>query len=121
MTGTPTATDEVLGSGDGISASFPLVKHYGSADALQTRRITRPLADTLLVSVDGIPQASGWTLENGGVVTFASPPATGATVRAGFLFDVPVRFAEDRLEISGAAFAAGDAPSVPIVEIREAA
>ena len=31
----------------------------------------------------------------------------------------PVRFAEDRLEVSGAAFAAGEAPSVPIIEIRE--
>ena len=48
-------------------------------------------------------------------------PSTGAIVRAGFLFDVPVRFAEDSLEIAGASFAAGEAPSVPIVEIREAA
>ena len=50
-----------------------------------------------------------------------SPPAAGAQVRAGFLFDVPVRFAEDRLEIAGADFAAGEAPSVPIVELREEA
>ena len=42
-------------------------------------------------------------------------------MRAGYLFDVPVRFAEDRLEVSGANFAAGEAPSVPLVEIREAA
>jgi uncharacterized protein (TIGR02217 family) len=41
-------------------------------------------------------------------------------VRAGFLFDVPVRFAEDRLDVAGAAFAAGEAPSVPVVEVREA-
>jgi hypothetical protein len=33
---------------------------------------------------------------------------------------VPVRFAEDRLDISGAAFAAGEAPSVALVEVREA-
>jgi uncharacterized protein (TIGR02217 family) len=42
-------------------------------------------------------------------------------VTAGFLFDVPVRFAEDRLDITGLSFAAGEAPSVPLVEIREAA
>jgi uncharacterized protein (TIGR02217 family) len=42
-------------------------------------------------------------------------------VRAGFLFDVPVRFAEDRLAVSAAGFAAGQAPSVPLIEIREAA
>jgi uncharacterized protein (TIGR02217 family) len=52
---------------------------------------------------------------------FATAPATGDEVRAGFLFDVPVRFETDRLDITGAAFAAGEAPSVPLVEIREAA
>jgi uncharacterized protein (TIGR02217 family) len=54
------------------------------------------------------------------VVTFDTAPAAGAIITAGFLFDVPVRFAEDRLQVSGAAFAAGEAPSVPVVEVREA-
>lgn len=40
---------------------------------------------------------------------------------AGFRFDVPVRFAEDRLAVNRATFAAGEAPSVPLVEIREEA
>jgi hypothetical protein len=31
-----------------------------------------------------------------------------------------VRFESDRLDVTGAAFAAGEAPSVPLVEIREA-
>ena len=118
MTGTPTATDQLLGTGDGVTASFPLLKRYGEGEAEQLRRITRPRADSVVVSVDGLP-ATGWTLESGGVITFTAPPAAGKAVRAGFLFDVPVRFAEDRLEVSGAAFAAGEAPSVPIVEIRE--
>jgi len=33
----------------------------------------------------------------------------------------PERFATDRLDINAASFAAGEAPSVPLVEIREAA
>ncbi len=118
MTGTPTATDQLLGEGDGTRSAFPLVKRYGAGDAAQLRRITRPLAASLLVSVNGAP-ASGWTLDPGGTVSFALPPASGAQVRAGFLFDVPVRFAEDRLEVSGASFAAGEAPSVPVIELRE--
>lgn len=118
MTGTPTATDQLLGLGDGVTASFPLLKRYGEGEAEQLRRITRPRADSVQVSVDGLP-ATGWTLDPGGVITFTAPPAAGQAVRAGFLFDVPVRFAEDRLEVSGAAFAAGEAPSVPIIEIRE--
>ncbi len=125
MTGTPAAGDQPLGTGDGARVSFPLVKLYGPEDLgdddAQVRRITRPRADTLLVSVGGTPVTSGWVLEAGGVVTFAVAPDPGAEVRAGFLFDVPVRFAEDRLQVSGAAFAAGEVPSVPVVEIREAA
>ena len=88
---------------------------------MQQRRITRPRLGTVLVSVAGTPLLTGWTLEAGGIVSFTTPPAVGALVRAGFLFDVPVRFADDKLEVAGAAFAAGEAPSVPIVEVREAA
>lgn len=120
MTGTPTLADQELGTGDGIRADFPLVKVYGEGDAVQVRRITRPLVTSLMVSIDGALSAD-WTLDPLGIVVFASPPAPGKMVRAGFLFDVPVRFAEDKLEIAGAAFAAGEAPSVPVIEIREAA
>ena len=120
MIGTPANTDQIIGTGNGAIASFPLVKRYGEGDAVQLRRITRPRADSVLISVNGTAMTSGWALDEGGVATFTNPPAANAIVRAGFLFDVPVRFAEDKLEISGAAFAAGEAPSVPIVEIREA-
>jgi uncharacterized protein (TIGR02217 family) len=61
----------------------------------------------------------GWTLEPLGLIQFAAPPAAGAEVTAGFLFDVPVRFAEDRVEVNRATFLAGEAPSVPLIEIRE--
>jgi len=119
MTGAPTPTDQPLGAGDGARADFPLVKLYGHDDP-QVRRITRPVAGSVQVSLDGAP-ASGWTLAPLGVIVFDASPPAGAAVRAGFLFDVPVRFAEDRLELAGAAFAAGEAPSVPVVELREAA
>ena len=118
MTGVPTPLDQLLGAGDGVRSRFALVKRYGSDADQQVRRITRPQASSLLVSSNAAP-VSGWTLEPGGVISFAQAPANGAVIRAGFLFDVPVRFAEDRLEIAGANFAAGDAPSVPIVELRE--
>lgn len=121
MTGAPGATDQRLGVGDGVTSTFPLLKRYGGGDEAQLRRITRPVLDTVSVSVNGAKVTAGWSHDPGGVITFATPPAPGAIVRAGFLFDVPVRFADDRLEVCGASFAAGEAPSVPIVEIREAA
>lgn len=119
MTGEPGAADQLLGTGDGVRTDFALVKAYGAGEALQLRRITRPVPVSVGVSIDSTLNTA-WSLAAGGIIRFASPPANGKAVRAGFLFDVPVRFAEDKLEVSGAAFAAGEAPSVPVIEIREA-
>jgi uncharacterized protein (TIGR02217 family) len=109
------ASDVVLGTGDGSSRVFALVKHYRTA----SRRITRPVAGTVTVAVDGVA-TNAFTLEALGVVVLDSAPAAGAVVTASFAFDVPVRFAEDRLPVSRATFLAGAALSVPLVEVREA-
>ncbi|HEX8307908.1 MAG TPA: DUF2460 domain-containing protein [Allosphingosinicella sp.] len=116
MTGPPGAADQTIGTGDGVRTEFALVKNYGA----QARRITRPVAGTVRVSVGGVERVSGWTLGPAGTVSFEAPPAMGAAVKAGFRFDVPVRFAEDRLSVSRATFAAGEIPSVPLIEVREA-
>jgi uncharacterized protein (TIGR02217 family) len=52
-----------------------------------------------------------------GVVTLNAAPSEGAAVTAGFLFDTPVRFDSDRLDISLDAFGAGRAPAIPLIEI----
>ena len=118
LTGTPTATDQLIGIGDGGTATFRLAKSYGPGSDPQVRRITRPRGETILVSVDGVP-TTDWTLSPGGRIILGEAPAVGAEVCAGFLFDVPVRFAQDRLDISGSTFAAGEVPSVPLIEVRE--
>ena len=119
MTGTPTALDQKIGAGDGLKTAFPLIKRYGDGDEPQVRRITRPVAASVKVSIDGTIATSGWSLGPLGTVSFATPPVAGAIIRAGYLFDVPARFAEDHLQVSGASFAAGEAPAVPVLEIRE--
>jgi len=91
-----------------------LVKTYDD----QERRITRPVGGSVRVAVGGIERLSGWTLDAAGMVSFDAPPTAGEAVTAGFRFDVPVRFAEDRLSVSLATFAAGEAPSVPLIEVR---
>ncbi|MEO7277497.1 MAG: DUF2460 domain-containing protein, partial [Sphingomicrobium sp.] len=116
MTGVPSATDQIIASGDGATERFALVKTYGSGEQ---RRITRPVAGSVRVAIDGNELASGWTLEELGAVQFAVAPQIGSLVTAGYLFDVPVRFAEDRIEVSRATFLAGQAPSVPLIEVRE--
>lgn len=116
MTGAPGAADQRIGTGDGTSDRFALIKNYGGGEV---RRITRPVAGSVRVSVGGDEQLSGWTLEPGGYIQFASAPASGASIAAGYSFDTPVRFAEDRIEVNRATFRAGEAPSVPLVEVRE--
>lgn len=120
MTAPPTALDQLIGTGDGATARFALIKAYGAGVDAQVRRITRPRSDTVRVSVGGV-ETRAFSVDTRGVVVLAAAPAAGEAVRAGFLFDVPVRFAEDRLDMSGAAFAAGAVPSVPLIELREEA
>ncbi|MEM9501972.1 MAG: DUF2460 domain-containing protein [Pseudomonadota bacterium] len=120
MTGTPTAFDQLLALGNGLTADFQLTKFYGNGSEPQERPITRPRADSVLVSVGGTP-TDDWTLSNQGRLRFSVAPPAGSEIRAGFLFDVPVRFAEDRIDISGVNFDAGEAPSIPLIELREIA
>ncbi len=54
-----------------------------------------------------------------GVVTFDVAPADGAAVTAGFLFDVPVRFDIDRLEVELTSFDAAEVPAIPLIEVHE--
>ncbi|MFA7439470.1 MAG: DUF2460 domain-containing protein [Sphingomonadaceae bacterium] len=117
--GTVTAGDQFLGIGDGATLSFRLVKRYGELGSDEVRPITRPVAGSVRVSVGGMEMPAGWSLAPGGVVQFDVAPAVGEMVRAGFNFDVPVRFAVDRIDISLSGWRAGELPAVPIVEVRE--
>ena len=115
--------DQVLGVGDSERASFQLVKRYGGGHAPYVRPITKPVAGSVRVAVGGVEVIDGIDFDSDpatGLVVFRAgrEPADGAAVTAGFLFDVPARFDTDFLEVDLAAFAAGDIPSIPIVEIR---
>ena len=120
---TPAATDQAIGTGDGAADTFQLVKTYGGVHAPYVRAVKKPIASTVLVAVNGLPadEGSQWTGDpTAGLVTFApgSIPGPGATVTAGYEFDVPVRFDTDKLDVNLTSFAAGDIPAIPLVEIR---
>ena len=115
--------DQVLGTGDGSRATFSLLKLYGAAYAPYQRPIAKPVAGSVRLSVGGVEQSEGVALVcdiTTGIVTFlpGHVPASGALVRAGFLFDVPVRFDTDYLEVDLSAFAAGSVPHIPLVEVK---
>ena len=119
-TDTPLPTDQVLGTGDAVTATFQLRKKYGAGFDPYWRPITKPVDGSVRVAVNGVEVMAGLTIDTlTGMVTFVSPPVDGATVAAGFLFDVPVRFDIDRLDIELTSFDAADAPSIPLIEVRE--
>ena len=55
---------------------------------------------------------------NTGMISFGHPPDLDVEIKAGFEFDVPVRFDTDRIQTSVASFQAGEVPDVPVVEVR---
>lgn len=109
--------DQALGTGDGHRTVFQLAKTYPSGPASWTRVIAKPVAGTVRVAVAGVERTSGFSVDSTtGLVTFTSAP-TGS-ITTGFEFDVPVRFDTDQLSINLSSFAAGEIPSIPLVEIR---
>ena len=119
----PAPGDQAIGVGDGSTATWPLFKTYAAGATPYVRPIRKPVAGTVSVAVNGtiLSLGSGFTLDSTtGLVTFLPDhvPASGATITAGFQFDVPVRFDTDYLEVDLSHFEAGEIPNIPIVEIR---
>jgi uncharacterized protein (TIGR02217 family) len=117
--GASAATDQAIGTGDGTTTAFQLVKAYNSSAQTWTRTITKPVTGTATVSIDGVVQASGWLVDTAtGLVTFATAPASGTAITAGFEFDVPVRFDTDRLDVTHDIERLGSITSIPLIEVR---
>lgn len=115
------AADQLIALGDEVTSTFQLSKSYRSGSATYVRPITKPVAGSVQVQVGGVPAQQGidYTVDHDrGVLHFSHPPDTGAEIRAGFAFDVPVRFATDVILTSVSRFQAGEVPNVPVVEIR---
>jgi len=116
---TPAATDQVIGTGDGATTAFQLVKSYVSGSQSWTRTITKPVAGTVLVAIDGVDVTTGWSVDTmTGLITFTTAPAAGAAITAGFEFDVPVRFDTDTLDVTLDIERLGSITSIPLIEVR---
>ena len=116
---TPAATDQPIGTGTGAATTFQLVKLYTSGAQSSTRTITKPVAGTVALALNGVTQITGWTVNTGtGVVTFAAAPAANVAITAGFEFDVPVRFDTDMLDVTLDFERLGSITSIPLMEVR---
>ncbi len=112
------AVDQMIGTGDGETKSFQLTKRYGADFDPYLRPISKPVAASVEVKVDGLVtlvETDALT----GFVTFTTAPAEGAAITASFEFDVPVRFDTDRLDVELSSFDAAEVPNIPLIEVRE--
>ena len=114
-------TDEIIGTGDGVTENFRLIKTYSDAAGIYKRRITKPVLETVKIALNGteIPASEFSVDELKGVVIFTAPPPPEASITAGFEFDVPVRFDTEHLDVSLEAFGAGQAINIPLIEILD--
>ncbi len=116
---TPGPTNQPIGSGNGAATLFQLTKRYTSGAQSWSRAITKPVAGTVTIALNGTPQASGWSVSTTtGLITFVTAPAAGVAITAGFEFDVPVRFDTDALDVTLDFERLGSITSIPLVEIR---
>ncbi len=117
----PTPFDQQIGTGDAAQKTFQLIKRYGADFDPYDRPITKPLAASVRVAVAGVELgAADFEVDDlTGLVTLDLAPPIGDPVTAGFEFDVPVRFDIDRLDIELSSFDAAEAPSIPLIEVRE--
>jgi uncharacterized protein (TIGR02217 family) len=113
----PAPSDQSLGAGDGAAVTFQLLKSYGSP--AYSRPIVKPVVGSVRIALNGVESApASFSVDTAtGIVTFGAAPGAGVAITAGFVFDTPVRFDVDRLDLSLDGFGAGRALSVPLVEI----
>ncbi len=117
--GTPSPTDQSIGTGDGATTAFQLVKRYASGAQSWTRAIAKPVTGTVRIALAGVEQPSGWSVDTTtGLVTFSAAPGAGVAITAGFEFDVPVRFDTDVLDVTLDLERLGSITSIPLLELR---
>ena len=117
---TPAATDQAIGTGDGVRKTFALAKTYGSGETAVIRPIAKPVAGTVKIAVAGVALGlAAFAVDAAtGLVTLVVAPAASAAVTAGFEFDVPVRFDSDRIDVTLESFNAARLGAVALVEVR---
>ncbi len=117
--GTPSPSDQAIGIGDGATTDFQLVKRYTSGAQSWTRAVSKPVAGSLRIALDGVEQISGWSIDTTtGLITFDTAPESGVAITAGFEFDVSVRFDTDALDVTLDLERLGSITSIPLLELR---
>lgn len=116
---TPADTDVQIGIGDASETTFQLVKLYTDAGGTTTRPIEKPVSGTVVISLDNVNTTAFSVDTTTGIVTMNSAPGSNVVVRAGYQYDVPVRFGEGTEKAFRAAYDAFETGSLVSVELIE--
>ena len=112
------AINQLIGTGDGVTTQFQLIKTYDDTIFPFTRKITRPVTGTVQIYNNGTPVSPTINYTTG-LVTFGVAPVASNPITATFDFDIPMRFDTDQMAVQLEWAEAGRIPSLPIIEIRE--
>jgi len=121
--------DQTIGTGDGTTgsdgtAAHQIYKRYSTAARNLDRVITRPVASSIVVSVDAVVKTltTHYTVDDTtGIVTFTAGniPLAGEDITVACEFDVPVHFSTDKFNLNLEWAEAATIGSMMIEEVRE--
>lgn len=116
------AINQPLGVGDGSEKTFQLVKIYSVAGVSVTRAITKPVAGTVKVYLDGIEQEDNWSVDT---TTGQVTTTLGGNLTASCEFNIPMRFNEDKIDAQFNAYRSNnkffDGQGFSLIELRNTA
>ncbi len=108
------AVDQIIATGDGVTTQFPFKRRIGLA--LETVGFVTGVSGVL---VNGVAQPSGWSLAAPNSLSFATPPASGASVSASFTYAFACRFLDDTLDFENFMQNLWSAKSVKFRSVRQ--
>ena len=112
------AREQEIGIGDGTTTQFQLYRNYVAGAVTRQRKITRPVLGSVVLYSEGVAVAGSVDVSTG-IVTYTSAPIDSALLTADFDFDLPVRFANDELEIVALMTDLDQPIDIELVEVRE--
>lgn len=93
------AFDDVqIGTGDGVTTDFQILKKYTKGTLTTSRIIQKPVSGQIKSGVAGVEKTitTDWTVDTTtGIISYLVAPTMGQAVTAGCLFDVPVIASDD--------------------------
>lgn len=111
--------DDLIGVGDGERVNFQAARAYAAGGEVMYRAITKLVAGTITIWVNGVQDTSAlYDANTGGIGFFTAPPAS-AEIRLRGEFDVHVRFMSDKFPADIISWGDGAYLSPGTVQLRE--